>query len=172
MLRSSSPLLLRRRQPASPCSGIHSGKGWGHGVSLGSAAPSPRISGLSSYLVDTPKEGEELAEKSGTHAGNVHKGSLEVGVGCEEGWGLPDLGLTFSSNGRDAFIPPPAITSLPRGIPLPRAHVSPMTLATKVLRVRYSFSTTPRRMVFISGMPDPAEVHIQDRCLTGLIQEA
>lgn len=172
MLRSSSPLLLRTLLPASPCSGIRSGKGWGHGVSLGSAAPSPRISGLSSYLVDTPKEGEELAEKSSTHAGNVHKGSLGVGVGCEEGRGLPDLGLTFSSNGRDAFIPPPAITSLPRGIPLPRAHVSPMTLATKVLRVRYSFSTTPRRMVFISGMPDPAEVHIQERCLTGLIQEA
>lgn len=30
-----------------------------------------------------------------------------------------------------------------------------MTLATNVLKVRYSFSTTPLRMVFISGMPDP-----------------
>lgn len=33
-----------------------------------------------------------------------------------------------------------------------------MTLATKVFRVRYSFSTTPRKMVFISGMPEPAQV--------------
>lgn len=46
-------------------------------------------------------------------------------------------------------------TSFPRGIPLPRAQVKPMTLATNVLKVRYSFSTTPLRMVFISGMPDP-----------------
>lgn len=45
--------------------------------------------------------------------------------------------------------------SLPRGMPLPRAHVSPITLATKVFRVRYSFRTTPRRMVFISGIPEP-----------------
>lgn len=49
------------------------------------------------------------------------------------------------------------LTSLPKGIPLPRAHVRPITLATKVLRVRYSFSTTPRRIVFISGMPEPGE---------------
>lgn len=48
------------------------------------------------------------------------------------------------------------LTSLPRGIPLPRAQVRPMTLATNVLKVRYSFSTTPLRMVFISGIPDPA----------------
>lgn len=48
-----------------------------------------------------------------------------------------------------------ALTSLPRGMPLPRAQVSPITLATKVLKVRYSFSTTPRRMVFISGIPEP-----------------
>lgn len=48
-----------------------------------------------------------------------------------------------------------ALTSLPRGMPLPRAHVSPITLATKVLKVRYSFSTTPLRMVFISGIPEP-----------------
>ena len=57
-------------------------------------------------------------------------------------------------------MPQPEVTSLPRGIPLPRAQVSPMTLATKVFRVRYSFSTTPRKMVFISGMPDPGEVII------------
>lgn len=48
------------------------------------------------------------------------------------------------------------LTSLPRGMPLPRAQVRPMTLATKVLKVRYSFSTTPLKMVFISGMPEPA----------------
>lgn len=46
-------------------------------------------------------------------------------------------------------------TSLPTGIPLPRAAVRPMTLATKALRVKYSFSTTPLRMVFNSGMPEP-----------------
>ena len=46
---------------------------------------------------------------------------------------------------------------MPRGMPLPRAHVRPMTLATNVLKVRYSFSTTPLRMVFISGMPEPRE---------------
>lgn len=51
------------------------------------------------------------------------------------------------------------VTSLPRGMPLPREQVRPMTLATKVLKVRYSFSTTPLRMVFISGMPEPAGRH-------------
>lgn len=46
-------------------------------------------------------------------------------------------------------------TSFPTGIPLPRAAVRPMTLATKALRVRYSFKTTPLRMVFSSGIPEP-----------------
>lgn len=46
-------------------------------------------------------------------------------------------------------------TSLPRGIPLPKANARLMTLATKVLKVRYSFSNTPRRMVFISEIPEP-----------------
>lgn len=56
----------------------------GHRVSLGSAAGlSPQILGFSSYLIDTPKEGEELAEKGGAHAGNVNEGPLEVGGGCE-----------------------------------------------------------------------------------------
>lgn len=57
----------------------------GSSVSLGSAVhpPLPQTLGLSAYLIDTPKEGEELAEKGGTHAGNVHKWSLEVGVGSE-----------------------------------------------------------------------------------------
>lgn len=32
-----------------------------------------------------------------------------------------------------------------------------MTLATNVLKVRYSFRTTPLRMVFISGIPEPGE---------------
>lgn len=49
------------------------------------------------------------------------------------------------------------ITSFPRGIPLPRAHVRPMTLAMNVLKVKYSFRTTPLRMVFISGMPEPGK---------------
>lgn len=48
-------------------------------------------------------------------------------------------------------------TSLPTGIPLPRLAVSPMTLAMKALRVRYSFRTTPLRMVFSSGMPEPGK---------------
>lgn len=48
-------------------------------------------------------------------------------------------------------------TSFPRGIPLPRAQVRPMTLATKVLNVRYSFSTTPLSIVFISGIPEPEQ---------------
>lgn len=47
-------------------------------------------------------------------------------------------------------------TSFPRGIPLPRAQVRPITLATNVLKVRYSFRTTPRSIVFISGIPEPA----------------
>lgn len=48
------------------------------------------------------------------------------------------------------------LTSLPTGIPLPRAAVRPMTLATNALRVKYSFRTTPLRMVFSSGIPEPA----------------
>lgn len=47
------------------------------------------------------------------------------------------------------------LTSLPTGIPLPRARVRPMTLAIKAFRVKYSFSTTPLRMVFNSGIPEP-----------------
>lgn len=76
-------------------------QGWGHSVSLGSATHPllPQILGFSSYLIDTPKEGEELAEKGGTHAGNVHKGSLEVGVGGELGRDLSDLRLALSSKG-------------------------------------------------------------------------
>lgn len=46
-------------------------------------------------------------------------------------------------------------TSLPTGMPLPRARVRPMTLAIKAFRVKYSFSTTPLRMVFSSGIPEP-----------------
>lgn len=46
-------------------------------------------------------------------------------------------------------------TSLPTGMPLPRARVRPMTLAIKAFRVKYSLSTTPLRMVFSSGIPEP-----------------
>ena len=45
--------------------------------------------------------------------------------------------------------------SLPSGIPLPSVAVRPTILASSVFPERYSFSTTPLRMVFISGMPDP-----------------
>lgn len=48
-------------------------------------------------------------------------------------------------------------TSLPNGIPLPRVAVKPITFAISVLKVRYSFNGTPRRMVFISGIPEPGE---------------
>lgn len=48
-------------------------------------------------------------------------------------------------------------TSFPRGIPLPRAQVRPITLATNVLKVRYSFRTTPLSIVFISGIPEPGK---------------
>ena len=51
------------------------------------------------------------------------------------------------------------LTSLPTGIPLPKPAVRPMTFATKALRVRYSFSTTPLRMVFSSGIPEPDSTH-------------
>lgn len=46
-------------------------------------------------------------------------------------------------------------TSFPKGMPLPRLAVRPMTLATKAFRVKYSFRTTPRRIVFSSGIPEP-----------------
>lgn len=47
------------------------------------------------------------------------------------------------------------LTSFPSGIPLPRVAVNPITLATRVLNVKYSFNVTPRKMVFISGIPEP-----------------
>lgn len=40
-------------------------------------------------------------------------------------------------------------------MPLPSVAVNPITLATSVLNVKYSLSATPRRIVFISGMPEP-----------------
>ena len=46
-------------------------------------------------------------------------------------------------------------TSLPKGIPEPNAAVRPTVLAMRVRNVKYSFRTTPRMMVFISGIPEP-----------------
>lgn len=46
-------------------------------------------------------------------------------------------------------------TSLPSGKPDPSVAVKPITFATSVLNVRYSFSATPRNIVFISGIPEP-----------------
>lgn len=130
------------------------------GESAGLSSPplsSARLQGTP-YLIDASEEGEELAEQRSTHACDMYKGALGEGVRRWEGEAAhPHPGLAPSSTGRDSFIPRPSATSLPRGMPLPRAQVSPMTFATKVLRVRYSFSTTPRKMVFISGMPDPGE---------------
>lgn len=56
-----------------------------------------------------------------------------------------------------AHLPPPwgPPTSFPTGMPLPSPAVRATTLATKALRVRYSFRITPRSIVFISGIPDP-----------------
>ena len=48
------------------------------------------------------------------------------------------------------------LTSFPKGNVLPREEHNPTTLDTRVRNVRYSFSTTPRNIVFISGMPDPS----------------
>ena len=41
------------------------------------------------------------------------------------------------------------------GNPLPREEHRPTILEMSVLNVRYSFSTTPRKIVFISGIPEP-----------------
>lgn len=46
-------------------------------------------------------------------------------------------------------------TSFPNGKPLPKIAIRPTNLATSVLNVRYSFKVTPRKMVFISGIPEP-----------------
>lgn len=48
------------------------------------------------------------------------------------------------------------------GIPLPRPAVRPMTLATNAFSVRYSFNTTPLRIVLSSGIPEP-EAQTEDR---------
>merc|ERR550532_2042257 len=45
--------------------------------------------------------------------------------------------------------------SFPIGIPLPRDIVRPIVLEMRVLKDRYSWSLTPRMIVFISGMPLP-----------------
>ena len=45
--------------------------------------------------------------------------------------------------------------SFPSGIPEPRVAVRPTTFARKTLMVKYSGKTTPLRMTFISGSPEP-----------------
>jgi hypothetical protein len=47
------------------------------------------------------------------------------------------------------------ITSLPNGIPLPSTAVKATILAIPVRKVKYSLRTTPRKIVFISGIPEP-----------------
>lgn len=92
-LRSSSPRPQHRRQPASLCSGIHSGKSGKWESDLGPVAclspPHTLPLELPPYLVDTSKEGEELAEKGGTHAGDMHKRALGSGASAEWGRSLP-----------------------------------------------------------------------------------
>ena len=48
-----------------------------------------------------------------------------------------------------------SLTSFPIGNPLPNEEHSPTILDTSVRNVRYSFNTTPRKTVFISGIPEP-----------------
>lgn len=82
--RSSSPLPRHRRPPASPCSGIRSGERGGKRPQRGSAAhPSPPASSGRPYLIDTPEEGEELAEQGGTHARDMNERALGDGSGRE-----------------------------------------------------------------------------------------
>ena len=49
------------------------------------------------------------------------------------------------------------VTSLPSGIPLPSVAVKPIALAISVRKVKYSLSTTPLKIVFISGIPEPVQ---------------
>lgn len=51
-------------------------------------------------------------------------------------------------------------TSFPSGSPAPIVSVRPMNLAIIVRIVRYSLRITPRKMVLISGIPDPANLLI------------
>ena len=48
------------------------------------------------------------------------------------------------------------LTSFPKGRVLPSDEHKPTTLDTNVRNVKNSFKTTPRRIVFISGIPEPA----------------
>ena len=45
--------------------------------------------------------------------------------------------------------------SFPKGIPDPSVEVRPITLAPNILILRYSGRTTPLKITFISGRPDP-----------------
>ena len=47
------------------------------------------------------------------------------------------------------------LTSFPMGRPHPNEVHKPTIFDTNVLNVKYSFKTTPRSTVFISGMPEP-----------------
>lgn len=47
------------------------------------------------------------------------------------------------------------LTSFPNGNPVPNVAVSPIIFAISVLKVKYSFRTTPLKIVFISGIPEP-----------------
>lgn len=78
--QSSSPPPQHRRRPASLCSGIHSGKEWWEGESAlawaQQSTPPLYLPQCPPYLVDAPKQREELAEKGGTHACDMHKRAL------------------------------------------------------------------------------------------------
>lgn len=79
-----------------------------------------------------PPNSEELAEGRHTCC-DMHKGPWEVEAGGE--WGLGHTLMLAASSSWEGLLHSPTCTSLfAKGIPLPRAQVSPMTLATKVLR--------------------------------------
>lgn len=104
----------------------------------------------SAHLINSWKEGHEAAENSCTDAGDVDKRTLRQ-----------KNRKHFIKKNKRSFIKEEEqkrtlITSFPTGMPLPRAAVRPMTFAIKALRVRYSLSTTPLRMVFSSGIPEPS----------------
>lgn len=123
------------------------------------------------YLINSTKERHEFAEKSSTQTGNVYKRTLQerkhthirLVMNLKQSrntlktlqphWGQVKLDLKLKTH--SLYLNLCMFTSFPRGKPLPSAQVSPTTLATNVFNVRYSFSTTPLRIVFISGIPDP-----------------
>jgi len=62
--------------------------------------------------------------------------------------------------------------SLPRHIPVETANVAPIALTTRTLRSKKFGITKPDRMVFISGIPDPAAIYMLFPATVGCIASA